>query len=71
MEWRSVMINLQVSLEQYNYLRHAVRRDLDTLEEMAPWEIDDQGAEHEREIRLCKAMAKLLDRVEQEQVVPF
>lgn len=65
------MITLQVSLEQYNYLRHAVRRDLDTLEEMAPWEIDDQGPEHEREIRLCKAMAKLLDKVEQEQVVPF
>lgn len=65
------MINLQLSLEQYNYLRHAVRRDLDTLEDMAPWEIDGHEAELEKDIRLCKAMAKLLDRVEQEQVVPF
>jgi hypothetical protein len=65
------MINLQLSLEQYNYLRHAVRRDLDTLEDMAPWEIDDQGPEWEIDIRLCKGMAKLLDRVEQEQVVPY
>lgn len=65
------MINLQLSLEQYNYLRHAVRRDLDTLEDMAPWEIDGHEAELEKDIRLCKGMAKLLDRVEQEQVVPF
>ena len=65
------MVNLQLSLEQYNYLRHAVRRDLDTLEDMAPWEIDDQGPELEKDIRLCKGMAKLLDRVEQEQVVPY
>jgi hypothetical protein len=48
------MVNLQLSLEQYNYLRHAVRRDLDTLEDMAPWEIDDQGPEWEKDIRLCK-----------------
>jgi hypothetical protein len=65
------MVNLQLSLEQYNYLRHAVRRDLDTLEDMAPWEIDDQGPEWEKDIRLCQGMAKLLDRVEQEQVVPY
>ena len=63
------MVNLQLSLDQYNYLRHAVRRDLDTLEEMAPWDIDDNGPEHAKEIRLCKAMAKLLDKVEQEQVI--
>lgn len=65
------MITLQLSLEQYNYLRHAVRRDQDFLDELAPWEIDDQGPEWEKDVRLCKAMAKLLDKVEQEQVVPF
>jgi hypothetical protein len=46
-----------------------VRRDLDTLEEMEAWEIDDHGPEHERAIRQCKALATLLDKVEQEQVI--
>jgi hypothetical protein len=63
------MVNLQLTLDQYTYLRHAVRRDLDTLEEMEAWEIDDNGPGHEREIRRCKALAKLLDNVEQEQVI--
>lgn len=65
------MVNLQLSLEQYNYLRHAVKRDLDTLEEMAPWDIDDQTAEHEDEIRMCKGMIAMLAKVEQTQVIPF
>ena len=63
------MVNLQLSLDQYNYLRHAVRRDLENLEEMPFWEIDGEDVAHEREIRQCKAMAKLLDKVEQEQVI--
>jgi hypothetical protein len=63
------MVNLQLTLDQYNYLRHAVRRDLENLEDMAPWDIADYEAEHEREIKQCKAMAKLLDKVEQEQVI--
>lgn len=65
------MIKLAITPEQFFYLQAAVRRDLDNLEEMAPWDIDDQGDEHEREVRLCKAMGRMLDRVEQEQVVPF
>lgn len=55
---------------QFFYLRDAVKRDLDTLEEMAPWDIDDQTAEHEDEIRMCKGMIAMLAKVEQTQVIP-
>ena len=65
------MITIQLTTEQFFYLRHAVRRDLENLEEMAPWDIDENTAEHEREIRLCKAMGRMLAQVEQEQALPF
>jgi hypothetical protein len=64
------MITLQLTPCQCFYLRDAVSRDLEMLEEMAPWDIDDQTEEHEDEVRMCKAMIALLGKVEQTQVVP-
>ena len=63
------MPKIEVTTAQFFYLTRAVSRDLETLEEMAPWEIDDNQDKHEDEIRLCKALAKLLGRVEQTQVI--
>lgn len=65
------MITLSLTPCQFFYLRDAVTRDLETLEEMAPWDIDDQTEQHEDEVRMCKAMIALLGRVEQEQAIPF
>lgn len=64
------MITLHLTPRQFFYLQSAVQRDLETLDEMAPWDIDDQTAEHAEDVRLCKAMIAVLGRVEQEQVVP-
>ena len=65
------MITITLSPSQFRYLQEAVKRDLDTLEEMAPWDIDGQTEDHKRDVLLCKQMSRLLGRVEQEQVVPF
>lgn len=65
------MITLQITPCQFFYLRDAVSRDLENLEEMAPWDIDDQTEEHGDEVRMSKAMIAMLAKVEQTQVVPF
>jgi hypothetical protein len=62
------MIPLQLTARQFFYIQAAVRRDLDGLEEMAPWDIDDQTEQHADEIRCSKEVGRLLSRVEQEQV---
>lgn len=66
----ALSVTLTLTPCQFFYLRDAVTRDLEMLEEMAPWDIDDQTAEHEGEIRMCKAMIAMLGKVEQTQVVP-
>lgn len=64
------MITLSLTPQQFTYLQAAVKRDLENLEEMAPWDIDDQTAEHEAEVQMCKAMGRMLSVVEQTQVIP-
>jgi hypothetical protein len=63
------MITVRLNPRQFFYIQAAVRRDLDGLEEMAPWDIDDQTEQHADEIRCSKEVGRLLARVEQEQVV--
>jgi hypothetical protein len=63
------VITVQLTPRQFLYLQAAVRRDLDELEEMAPWDIDDQTAQHADDIRCNAEVGRLLSRVEQEQVV--
>lgn len=63
-------ITLSLTPQQFTYLQSAVKRDLENLEEMAPWDIDDHTEEHERETRLCKSMIAMLAKVEQTQAVP-
>lgn len=65
------MITLSLTTQQFTYLQSAVKRDLENLEEMAPWDIDEYTEEHERETRLCRSMIAMLAKVEQTQVVPF
>jgi len=63
------MITLQLTARQFVYLQAAVTRDRETLDEMAPWDIDAQVAEHADELRRNGEVARLLSRVEQEQVI--
>lgn len=63
------MVNVQLTVEHFRYLRDAVKRDKENLVEMAPWDIDDQVDEYQRECKLCHQVGRLLDRVEQEQVI--
>ena len=62
------MPTIDLSNHQFLYLQAAVRRDLDALEEMAPWDIGDDEDEYEREVRMCRAMIRILRTVEQTQV---
>lgn len=64
-----MIYKIPVTAAEFCYLTRAVKRDLDQLEEMAPWDIDDNLDEHANEIRLCKSMAELLGGVEQTQVI--
>jgi hypothetical protein len=64
------MITLTLTTDQFRYLQEAMERDLENLEEMAPWDIDGQTDDHERDVRLCKAMRRLLGKVGQGQVFP-
>lgn len=64
------MITIQLTPQQFTYLQDAVKRDLENLEEMAPWDVGEYTAEHEREMRLCRSMIAMLAKVEQTQVVP-
>ena len=62
------MPTIDLSPKQFLYLQAAVRRDLDALEEMAPWDIGEDEDEYEREVRMCRAMIRILRTVEQTQV---
>ena len=64
------MITIQLTPQQFTYLQDAVKRDLDNLEELEAWEIDDQIEEWKSDVRFCKAMIAMLAKVEQTQVVP-
>ena len=66
----ALSVTLTLTPCQFFYLRDAVTRDLENLEEMAPWDIDDQVEEHADEIRMCKGMIALLGKVGQGQVFP-
>jgi hypothetical protein len=63
------MITIQLTPRQFVYLKEAIKRDEDGLEEMAPWDIGDEAALHASEMALCREVGRLLSRVEQEQVV--
>ena len=62
------MPTIDLSTQQFLYLQAAVKRDLDALEEMAPWDIGEDEDEYEREVRMCRAMIRILRTVEQTQV---
>ena len=62
------MPTIDLSPKQFLYLQAAVRRYLDALEEMAPWDIGEDEDEYEREVRMCRAMIRILRTVEQTQV---
>ena len=62
------MPTIDLSNHQFLYLQAAVKRDLENLEEMAPWDIGDDEDEYEREVRMCRAMIRILRTVEQTQV---
>ena len=62
------MITLNLSISQFLYLRDAVKRDELELAEMAPWDIDCNSEQHERDLGLCREVGRLLSLVEQEQV---
>ena len=64
------MITVELTPQQFFYLKAAVSRDEGELEEMAPWDIDDHQDEHAGDLRTCREVGRLLSRVEQEQVVP-
>ena len=58
------MITLSLTPQQFAYLRAAVARDLQFLEEyISPWDIagDDEQAEYEADVRLCKEMIQYLE----------
>lgn len=65
------MPTIDLTPRQFFYLQAAVARDLENLEELAPWEIDDNADAHCDEMTVGREVGKLLRRVEQEQVVPF
>jgi len=64
-----MMLTLTITIPQYNYLRRVLPMVVDELEEMAPWDIDDP-ADLKRDIDMTRQMMRLLDRVEQEQLIP-
>jgi hypothetical protein len=63
------MITVTLTPQQFSYLKAAVLRDEAELEEMAPWDIGDEAALHEQELRIAGEVGRLLAAVEQEQVV--
>lgn len=65
------MPTVDLTPAQFFYLQRAVLRDLENLEELAPWEIDENADAHCDEMTVGREVCKLLRRVEQEQVVPF
>lgn len=63
------MINLALTDEQFGYLARAVQRDCDDHGTMLECGVEEIGLQ--REFGFAEDMARVLDRVFQEQVVPF
>jgi hypothetical protein len=63
------MITIQLTPQQFFYLKSAVERDREGLEDMAPWDIDGQQGLLDEDLRRNAQVSTLLSRVEQEQVV--
>jgi hypothetical protein len=63
------MITIQLTPQQFTYLKAAVKRDEDGLEDMAPWDIDGETEAHKADLKRCREVGRILARVEQEQVV--
>jgi hypothetical protein len=63
------MISVQLTPQQFFYLQAAIKRDEAELDEMAPWDIDDNTELHAEDLRRCREVGRLLSMVEQEQVV--
>jgi hypothetical protein len=61
-------VSLTLTPTQFLYLQAAVRRDLENLEDMAPWDIDDNIDAHAAQVRMCKVVGRMFDAVEQTQV---
>lgn len=62
-------ITVHLTPQQFFYLKSAVERDREGLEDMAPWEIDGQQALLDEDLRRNAQVSTLLSKVEQEQVV--
>lgn len=58
------MTALTLTPDQLAYLKAAVRRDLENLEEMAPWDIDDQTDQWKADVATCKAVIQALEEME-------
>ena len=63
------MITLSLTPQQFFYLQAAVRRDREELEEMAPWDVDDNQDLYVEDLKRNLEVGRLLSLVEQEQVV--
>ena len=63
------MITIQLTPQQFFYLKAAVERDREGLEDMAPWDIDGQQDLLDEDLRRNAQVSTLLSKVEQEQVV--
>jgi hypothetical protein len=61
-------MKIDLTDDQYLHLLMALTMALDVLEEMAPWDIGEDEDEYEREVRMCRAMIRILRTVEQTQV---
>ena len=61
-------MKIDLTDDQYLHLLMALTMARDVLEEMAPWDIGEDEDEYEREVRMCRAMIRILRTVEQTQV---
>ena len=57
------MPTLNLTPRQFTYLHAAVARDLEALDDMAPWDIDDHEDEHAADVATCKEVGRLLKTV--------
>lgn len=62
------MPTIDLTPQQFLYLQAAVARDLEALEEMAPWDVDDEMDQWLTDIATGRAVLRALKRVEQMQV---
>jgi hypothetical protein len=63
-----MMVTLNLNIAEYNYLRRILPWVADELEEFAPWDIEDPR-ELGRDVAMTKQVMRLLERVEQEQLI--